>query len=80
MAGLFSKKSRKEKLLFVDLDGQPLKEGDKVMSLRYELGESLIIRTEEGLAYESLATGQRVSYVKMIDAATGHQKVKRLES
>jgi hypothetical protein len=80
MAGLFSKKSRKGKLSFLDLDGQPLKEGDKVMSLRYDLGESRIIRTEEGLAYESLATGQRVSYAKMIDAATGYQKVKRLES
>ena len=32
------------------------------------------------MAYESLATGQQVSYVKMIDAATGYQKVKRLES
>lgn len=77
MAGLFSKKARK-KLPFVDFDGQPLKEGDTVLSLRYDLGECRIISTEEGMAYESLASGQMVSYVKMIDAATGYQKVRKL--
>jgi hypothetical protein len=30
------------------------------------------------MAYESLASGEQVSYVKMIDAATGHQKVRKL--
>jgi hypothetical protein len=80
MAGLFSKKSGKGKLQFADLEGQPLKEGDMVMSLRYELGECRIIKTDEGFAYESLANGEKVSYVKMIDAATGYQKVKKLES
>jgi len=80
MVGLFSKKSRKSTLKFVDFDGQPLKEGDVVMSMRYELGECRIINTENGMAYESLSGGQQVSYIKMIDAATGYQKVKRLES
>jgi len=80
MAGLFSKKSRKGKVQFVDLEGQTLKEGDTVMSLRYDLGESRVITTDEGMAYESLASGEKVSYVKMIDAATGYQKVKRLDS
>ena len=78
MAGLFSRKSRKSKLQFVDFEGQPLKEGDTVMSLRYDMGECRIISTGDGLAYESLATGQQVSYVKMIDAATGYQKVRKL--
>jgi len=78
MSGLFSKKSRKSKLQFVDFEGQPLKEGDTVMSLRYDLGESRIIDTEEGMAYESLANGEKVSYIKMIDAATGYQKVRKL--
>ena len=32
------------------------------------------------MVYESLANGEQVLYVKMIDAATGFQKVKRLES
>lgn len=78
MAGLFSKKSRKNKLQFVDFEGQPLKEGDTVLSYRYDLGECRIVQTEEGMVYESLAGGQRVSYVKMIDAGTGYQKVKKL--
>ena len=80
MVGLFSKKSSKSKLKFVDFDGQPLKEGDTVMSMRYELGECRVINTEQGMAYESISGGQQVSYIKMIDAATGYQKVKRLES
>ena len=78
MAGLFNRKSRKSKLQFVDLEGQPLKEGDTVMSLRYDLGECRIIQTEQGMAYESLASGQQISYAKMIDAATGYQKVRKL--
>jgi hypothetical protein len=83
MAGLFSSgkgRSGKSKIQFVDLEGQTLKEGDVVMSLRYDMGESRIIRTESGLAYESLATGEQVPWAKMIDAATGYQKVRKLES
>ncbi len=78
MAGLFNRKSRKSKLQFVDLDGQSLKEGDTVMSLRYDLGECRIVQTGQGMAYESLASGQQISYAKMIDAATGYQKVRKL--
>lgn len=78
MAGLFNRKSRKTKLQFVDLDGQSLKEGDTVMSLRYDLGECRIVQTGQGMAYESLASGQQISYAKMIDAATGYQKVRKL--
>jgi hypothetical protein len=78
MAGLFRKKSGRGKLQFVDLEGQPLKDGDTVMSLRYDLGECRIIKTDQGMVYESLASGQQISYVKMIDAATGYQKVRKL--
>ena len=78
MAGLFSRKSGKNKLQFVDLEGQPMKEGDTVMSLRYDMGECRIIGTEEGMVYESLNTGEKVNYARMIDAATGYQKVKLL--
>ena len=80
MTGLFSRSSGKGKLQFVDLEGQALKEGDTVMSLRYNLGECRIIKTEEGMVYESLSTGEQVNYARMIDAATGYQKVKRLDS
>lgn len=78
--GLFKSKKGKSKIQFNDMEGQALKAGDHVMSHRYDMGECRIVETETGLAYESLATGQQVSYVKMIDAATGYQKVKRLES
>jgi hypothetical protein len=78
--GIFKRKKGKSKIQFNDLEGQALKAGDHVMSHRYDMGECRIVETETGLAYESLATGQQVSYVKMIDAATGYQKVKRLES
>lgn len=83
MSGLFSRgKDRpgKGKIRFVDLEGQELKAGDVVMSLRYELGESRIITTESGPEYESVESGERVSWSKMIDAATGYQKVRKLES
>jgi hypothetical protein len=78
--GLFNRKKSKSKIQFTDIEGQPLKAGDHVISHRYDMGECRIVVTDTGLAYESLATGQQVSYVKMIDAATGYQKVKRLES
>lgn len=77
---IFKSKKRKSKVQFADLEGQALKAGDHVMSFRYDMGECRIVEADTGLAYESLATGQQVSYVRMIDAATGFQKVKRLES
>ena len=80
MAGLFSSDRKKSKLQFVDLEGQALKEGDVVMSLRYDLGEAKILKTEKGMVYESVLTGQRVSWSRMIDAATGYQKVRKLGS
>lgn len=78
MAGIFSKKSGRKKLQFVDLEGMPLKQGDTVLSLRYDLGECRILDSENGMVYESLSSGEKVSYVKMIDAATGYQKVRKL--
>ncbi len=78
MASWFNRNPRKKKLQFFDFEGQPLKEGDTVMSYRYDLGECRIINTEQGMEYKSVAGGQQVSYVKMIDAATGYQKVKKL--
>ncbi len=78
MAGLFSRKSSRSKLRFVDIEGRELKEGDTVLSYRYDMGECRIVRTDQGMVYESIATGQQVSYAKMIDAATGYQKVKKL--
>ena len=74
MFGLFKKKKKEQVLL--DLDGNPLSEGDIVDNLRYEMGESKVVKTEEGFEYESLADGRRVSWLRMIDAATERQKVR----
>ncbi len=73
---LFKRKSKKKQLQ--DLDGLALFPGDKVNCLRYEMGESILIDGENGFEYESIATKQKVSYTKMIDAATTFQKVRKL--
>ena len=62
-------------ILLEDLSGNPLREGDIVESLRYDLGISKIIVDEGEWFYVSEKTGERVSYVRMIDAATKRQKV-----
>ena len=77
MFGLFKKK-KKSSPSIVDIDGQPLVAGDHVMSLRYELGKCVILQAEQGLVYESISSGQQVSWVKMIDASTERQKVQKV--
>ncbi len=81
MFDFFKKDKQKQKNapLLADLDQKPLKEGDLVQSLRYDLGTCRLIKTEEGLFYESLENGKRVSWAYMVDAATELQKVKKLE-
>lgn len=74
MFGLFKKKEKEIKL--TDLDGNRLKDGDIVVSLRYDLGECRLVKTENGYEYQSLSTDEKVSWLKMIDAATECQKVK----
>lgn len=73
---LFKKKKKKKQLQ--DLFGNLLYPGDKVESLRYDLGECILIDGENGFEYESLKNGEKVSYAKMIDAATSYQKVRKL--
>jgi hypothetical protein len=74
-----SKDKAKSNLKLEDLDHNPLKEGDLVQSLRYDLGKCRIIKTENGIEYESLQTGKKVNWSLMIDAATELQKVKKLD-
>lgn len=62
----------------VDIEGQPLTVGDKVESLRYDLGICEIVEAEIGFDYVSEETGKRVNYSRMIDAATSYQKVRKL--
>ena len=81
MFSLFKKKSGENKNLplLADLNGNPLGEGDLVLSHRYELGECKIVKTENGIEYESLTSGKRVSWLRMIDAVTENQKVNKIE-
>ena len=74
---LFKKKTKKKPLQ--DINGIPLFPGDKVDCLRYDMGESVLLEGENGFEYESVKTGQKVSYAKMIDAATTFQKVRKLD-
>ncbi len=65
---------------FCDFDGNEIKEGDIVLSPRYDLGECRIMKVQQGIVYKSLADSRTVSWTKMIDAGTGYQKVRKLES
>ncbi|TAH19491.1 MAG: hypothetical protein EAZ08_08355 [Cytophagales bacterium] len=61
-----------------DLEGIALKEGDLVDALRYDLGRCKIVIEDKKYFYESLTTGEKVSWAKMIDAATNFQKVRKV--
>jgi len=63
----------------LDLDKNPINPGDTVQSLRYELGFCKLIREADTYYYESLESGERVSWIRMIDAATEMQKVRKVE-
>ena len=75
MFGLFKKK--KKELVLFDLEGNPLAEGDIVLSLRYDMGECKLVKTENGFEYQSIAGDTKVTWLKMIDAATERQKVRK---
>lgn len=84
MFGLFKKKKEKpvSSLRLVDLDQQPLYEGDKVDCLRYDMGTSYLRANPDkqgDFFYESVESGQKVSFLKMVDAYTGFQKVKKID-
>ena len=75
MFGLFKKK--KKELVLFDLEGNPLAEGDIVLSLRYDMGECKLVKTEDGFEYQSIERDTKVTWLKMIDAATERQKVRK---
>ena len=81
MFGLFKKNkaNKKSKVQFVDLNGNPLNEGDTVLSHRYELGKCIIVVGENGFEYESIESKKRVNWTRMVDAATERQKVEKLD-
>ena len=75
--GKGSNKKKKFPIL-TDLDGNQLHVGDKVISMRYDLEECIILESDNGLVYESVGSREKVSWVKMIDASTDCQKVKKI--
>ena len=84
MFGFFKKKKKDENGVkplpeLSDLEGIALKEGDIVEALRYDLGQCKLIVEDKKYYYESIATGERVSWARMIDAATNFQKVRKIK-
>ena len=75
MFGIFKRK--KKELILYDLEGNALEEGDIVLSLRYDMGECKLVKTEDGFEYQSIEGDTKMSWIKMIDAATERQKVRK---
>ena len=73
------RRNKKKKLSLVDIEGLPIEFGDRVESLRYDLGTCELIKKEEGIFYRSIETQEEVSFAKMIDAHTKRQKVRRID-
>lgn len=81
MFGLFRKKKKEPGLpALTDLENNPLQEGDVVEALRYDLGQCRLIIKDRSWFYESVKSGKQVSWLRMIDASTDHQKVKKVNS
>lgn len=76
----FFKKSKKKKIpqLF-DLDNNLLEAGDIVESLRYDLGKCEVVFDDTNLFYKPINGGDPISWLKMIDASTDRQKVRKVE-
>ena len=71
----FSKKGEKNSdIPMVDIDGNALKAGDEVISLRYGPGRSLMQIIDGEYYYESLETHEKIGWVRMVDAITRRQK------
>jgi hypothetical protein len=63
---------------FLDIENNPLTEGDFVQCMRYNLGRCKVVKINKEFFYESVETGEKVSWLKMVDANTELQKVKKL--
>jgi hypothetical protein len=75
----FFKRSKKEKLPeLADLDDNQLKPGDIVVSFRYDLGKCEIVEEDGNYFYQSLESDTRVHWLKMVDASTEKQKVRKV--
>jgi hypothetical protein len=82
MFNLFGKKKKENNVqqpILADLNGEPLLDGDIVISYRYDLGKCKVIQDGKGIVYESLESGKQVRWTLMIDASTDLQKVKKIK-
>lgn len=80
MFRFFKKKEKKNVPPSIyDINGALISPGDKVKSLRYEMGECMVILEGLHYYYVSSLTDDKKSYTKMIDAITGHQKVEKID-
>lgn len=81
MFNIFKSKKKSNTLPSLsDIDGNELNEGDEVEALRYDLGKCKVILIDKSYYYESLDSGKQVLWLKMIDASTERQKVKKIQS
>ena len=83
MFNLFRKKSKNGNSdglpALYDIDEKLIQEGDMVESLRYDMGLSKLVVEDGQYFYLSLNSGKKVSWLKMVDAITENQKVKKIE-
>lgn len=76
---LFKKKPKeKQPPTLLDLEGNPIQAGDRVVCLRYELGDCQVVLEGLEYFYQSEEKEDRVSYTRMVDAITGNQKVRKI--
>ena len=80
MFGLFKKSKKKKSPQLVDLNDYPIEVGDFVISKRYDLGKCELIEEDGDFYYQSLDSGERINWLRMIDAATEKQKVEKIIS
>lgn len=81
MLNLFKKKKKEQGIQpsIVDINNNPLKVGDTVLSYRYDLGKCLLISEDNTYYYQSMENGKKVSWLKMVDAVTAFQKVEKVQ-
>lgn len=77
MLGIFRTKNSKDTPKLVDINNNELQIGDTVISHRYDLGECVIIDEGGEYYYQSVETGKKMNWLRMIDAVTERQKVEK---
>ena len=80
MFNLFKKKKKNQEPFLLDLDENVLVAGDKVEAFRYDLGICTLVIEEDKFFYISDSNNEKISYLKMIDASTERQKVRKIEA